>query len=642
MNGKNRLGIFLFCDAQGIVSDYVTYMLDDMMKCVKHMVIVCNGILSDQGRKAFSKYTEDIIVRPNEGFDAAGWRQAMVDYLGFDKVAEYEELILFNDSFFGPFHSFDGIFAEMDEKNVDFWGLSSHGSTPDIYGYTELGYRPRYIQTYFMVFGAKVIRNKEFQDYWINMPVYTDFKQLSERHGASFTYFLEKLGFTWDVYSNTWDLESEDLKKNMSHHSFNAYEMVARRKFPILKRKIFITPKTTVLRYNSSDDLRKALDYVKKHTDYDVQMIYSYLLRCYNITDLKNNLNMNYVLPVETGAVSGGHNGKKAAVVAHIYYNELISYCWEYLSQIPESIDLVITTDCEEKKEAILAAATRPVEVVLVERRGRDLAALLVGAKEYLMKYDYLCFVHDKMSRQKEHITVGGSFCDLLWDNLLISETYIEQVLHLFDTHEELGLLMPPAVMHGTYFISSVNFWTICYEKTVELAESLKIQANFDHDKQPIAVGTAFWCKTDALAPLFEYPWTYDDFPKEPMDNDGTISHALERILPFVAQSQGYFSGWVMNNEYAATDIETSRYMLGDILKKLKGMPGIVMANFQHLSLSLEQIKNLRGIQMVTVGVKGAVRSYIARHTPAKLKNMYHIQKGRMEMHDNGHSGNRT
>ena len=201
---------------------------------------------------------------------------------------------------------------------------------------------------------------------------------------------------------------------------------------------------------------------------------------------------------------------------------------------------------------------------------------------------------------------------------------------------------MPPAVMHGTYFISSVNFWTICYEKTLELAESLKIKANFDHDKQPIAVGTAFWCKTDALAPLFEYPWTYDDFPKEPMDNDGTISHALERILPFVAQSQGYFSGWVMNNEYAATDIETSRYMLGDILKKLKGMPGIVMSNFQHLSLSLEQVKNLRGVQMVTVGVKGAVRSYIARHTPEKLKNMYHRQKGRMEMQDNGHSGNRT
>ena len=96
MSGKNRLGIFLFCDAQGIVSDYVTYMLDDMMKCVKHMVIVCNGILGDEGRETFLKYTNDIIVRPNEGFDAAGWRQAMVDYLGFDKVAEYEELILFN------------------------------------------------------------------------------------------------------------------------------------------------------------------------------------------------------------------------------------------------------------------------------------------------------------------------------------------------------------------------------------------------------------------------------------------------------------------------------------------------------------------------------------------------------------------
>ncbi len=49
-----------------------------------------------------------------------------------------------------------------------------------------------------------------------------------------------------------------------------------------------------------------------------------------------------------------------------------------------------------------------------------------------------------------------------------------------------------------------------------------------------------FWARSAALAPLFKLGIDWDSYPKEPAPIDGTILHALERMLPFVAQHAGY------------------------------------------------------------------------------------------------------
>ena len=53
-------------------------------------------------------------------------------------------------------------------------------------------------------------------------------------------------------------------------------------------------------------------------------------------------------------------------------------------------------------------------------------------------------------------------------------------------------------------------------------------------------VGTMFWCRPEALRPLFELRLSWDDYPAELVPIDGTILHAIERTLPFVAQNQAY------------------------------------------------------------------------------------------------------
>lgn len=52
-----------------------------------------------------------------------------------------------------------------------------------------------------------------------------------------------------------------------------------------------------------------------------------------------------------------------------------------------------------------------------------------------------------------------------------------------------------------------------------------------------------------------------------PLDN--TINHAIERILPYVAQSQGFYSGLMMTEEYASLYTCNYQYMLDAIVNKI-------------------------------------------------------------------------
>lgn len=46
-----------------------------------------------------------------------------------------------------------------------------------------------------------------------------------------------------------------------------------------------------------------------------------------------------------------------------------------------------------------------------------------------------------------------------------------------------------------------------------------------------------FWARSDAVRSLLSLPLTYEDFPDEPLPPDGTIAHALERLILVLASN---------------------------------------------------------------------------------------------------------
>ena len=65
-----RLGAFLFYDKDGIVGDYIDYLLEKMNEHLDKLIVICNGEVNEEGKDRLKVFATEMIFRENEGFDA--------------------------------------------------------------------------------------------------------------------------------------------------------------------------------------------------------------------------------------------------------------------------------------------------------------------------------------------------------------------------------------------------------------------------------------------------------------------------------------------------------------------------------------------------------------------------------------------
>ena len=545
---KSRLGIFVFHDSDGIVDNYITYMLNDLVANLENLVVVVNGKITQEGRVSLQQFASEIIVRKNEGYDCGAWKDALVEHIGLENLKQYDELVLLNDSFFGPFYSFEKIFEKMNASDIDFWGLTKQGADPDCEDTVA------YLHRYFLVYRKNILQSNAFSDFFCNFKNPQTRGDAVKEFDVGLTKCLTEAGFKFDSLINTDDLDAYGV---VDHCNIDSYELI-NRGWPVINKSTLVENYGVRIQMQClGEDVRLSLDYIREHFQYNMSLIWQNLLRTQNITDIYQSANLNFIL-------SKSHLNKtdietkqsKVLVVLHIYYVNRLERYDHYITSIPESIDVIITAANKEKAE-IIRNRFEPVlgarlKVILTQNRGRDLAALLVAARPYIKDYEYLCFCHDKLSPQL-HYAYGNYFEYLLWENTLGNNIYIENVISSFEENKELGLLAIPSP-NNTGGIKT-NFWTHPknIEQTKVVLKKIGINSpNISEEKLCLSMGTAFWCRVNALEKLFNYPWKNKDFPKEPLAVDGTFSHGLERSFPFVAQNAGYYTGVAMTEEHAS------------------------------------------------------------------------------------------
>lgn len=263
-----RFCIFVTYDIENIADDYIGHMLQEMRKVTDFLVVVCNYGHIARGMENIQSYADKIFYRENKGFDVGAYKEVLCQYLNWDEVCKYDELVLINDSFYGPFYSFEDLFERIEDMDIDYWGLTRSPK-----GKLELANGCEYsshIQSYFFAFRRNVLINKEFRLFWENMELPLSFSQAIISYEFGLNQLLQDIGF---LEMTVMDMHEFNIAENENPYLAYPYELIRDAKIPIFKRK------SLSLRNKRFDNVIEALKYIENESNYDINLIFNHLSR---------------------------------------------------------------------------------------------------------------------------------------------------------------------------------------------------------------------------------------------------------------------------------------------------------------------------------------------------------------------------
>lgn len=183
-----RLAILQQFDPAGGVPHYIREHLKGLRPVAERVVLVSNSPISPEHRAAAEAVCDQVIERPNTGWDFAGWRDA----LAAEDMAAWDEVILTNSSVVGPLFPLAPIFAAMDERReaeaFDFWGMVLSRQIR------------RHLQSYFFVFSANAIRSPAWRQFWEGVGDIDDKEAVIDQYEAGLTRALAQGGLTYAAF----------------------------------------------------------------------------------------------------------------------------------------------------------------------------------------------------------------------------------------------------------------------------------------------------------------------------------------------------------------------------------------------------------------------------------------------------------
>lgn len=313
----------------------------------------------------------------------------------------------------------------------------------------------------------------------------------------------------------------------------------------------------------------------------------------HNIYDIRNKEERVYILP---NIDLEDKSNKKITLIVNLYYEELLLEELRYISQIDEEITVVLISSNNTIINFLEAYEGKKDNWIIEKKvnRGRDISALLVCGRKYVETCDYLCFMHDKKEHGMETRDETRFWNKNLWENMLAGNYYIRNVIARLEKEDDLGLLVPPEPIGDYLNAWYTKSWGRDFENTKKLARDLGIKADISSDYPPATIGTMFWCKTKAIKSLYNIPWKYESFDDEPLAKDGTINHAIERVIAYVTQDAGYKMGTVMVDTFASEMYITVQEKMRESYQILEDIWGVSkLVQLQELPRKLDFAKNI-------------------------------------------------
>ena len=538
-----RAGIFLFYDPEGKVDDYILGCLGSLQQHMDYLLVVSNSPLDETNRKRLESVSSEVMERKNVGYDVGAYRDGL-RHLGWDHMGDYDELVLFNYTFFAPIHPWASLFERTDKWDTDFWGITEHDEVRP-HPFLPKLVMPRHIQSHWIAVRSSLSTTKDWRTYWEDMPPIESYNDSIQWHESRFTGYFNALGYRHEVAYNVDDYPS-------ANPVFDNASLLLQDGCPILKRRNLFHNPLHLDRFAiiGADMLEQA-----RLAGYDTDLILSNLARTSKPRDLVTNAGLTWVVPQSASEETYAAAAKqKVLAVAHIFYADMAEEILQRLSVLPKGYYLVATTSNEENQAQIRAVMERygvEGEVrVVASNRGRDIGAFLVDCNDVLAsgKWDIVVKIHSKKSVQDDY-NAAQLFKTHLYDNLLNSRAHVANILAEFAAHPSLGMVLAPLPHMG--YPTMGHAWFTNREPAQAVAKRLGINVPFDKDMPLATYGSMFIARPQALAKLVNAGFKPENFPVEGGYKDGSLAHVLERLMAYAALSEGFYVRPVLAPKWA-------------------------------------------------------------------------------------------
>lgn len=226
-------------------------------------------------------------------------------------------------------------------------------------------------------------------------------------------------------------------------------------------------------------------------------------------------------------------------VQLHLFHHELASEFIITLKSIRTPFTLLVSTTHPIHPELLELFESELSEFASIKfkeipNRGRDVAPWIVHFAEDILAHDILIHIHTKKSIHSDSLRDWKRY---LLHTILGSEGIFNRIFNDFIRDSNLGLVYPayfPALSNQPKWGANLPF-----------ANEVLRKINLPPITAPCPdypAGSFYWARTKSLKQLLDGIIELDDFPEESGQIDGTLQHAIERLLVHICQYNGYRS----------------------------------------------------------------------------------------------------
>lgn len=465
----HRIALYVFYEKNGEVRDYVTYCISGLKEVARDILVVVNGDISSAGLQKLKDLDVEVLQRENIGFDFAAYK-AGIEHIGYDKLKNYDELILTNNSYYGPIYPFSEMFNEMAKRECDFWGINRH---PSIHDRVRINHKCKveiteHIQSYFLVFRQNLFISDSFILFWNTMPIFDSFNEAVAFGEVELTKYFEQLKFKSNVYM---DFEKYRTLIN-DNPTILLSEQILKDRCPILKRKSFTDYKKA---FYVNSLIPYSFDIMNVLRDLNQALyccIWDDLLSLYSFEEIGELISLYDVIPDNIGAENVSFDN--SALFVYICSNRIDLRCLNIINNVYSFMDVILITN----NDWLQFDTSIFKDIIMFDAK---------KIYDKIMEYDNICFIHNMQLDICSSSAARNNFIDIAISSLLYNRYYIENIIFRFNSDVKLGMFIPFSVPFGNYnYLFSIS-------KKHDFGESYFYIAN-----------NIFWIKSSSIGGFFD------------------------------------------------------------------------------------------------------------------------------------------